>query len=99
MSSALSRYSAREVAVPVYRRLGLNAETIEPLRRPYRELHVEVPARMDDGRLEVLSGFRVQHSGARGPYKGGVRFHAKGRNGSQGRSPYPKRPAGRDSRP
>ena len=30
---------------------------------------------MDDGHLEVLSGFRVQHSGARGPYKGGIRFH------------------------
>jgi glutamate dehydrogenase (NAD(P)+) len=38
-------------------------------------MHVEVPVRMDDGRLEVFAGFRVQHNGARGPYKGGVRFH------------------------
>ena len=56
-------------------RPGLGAEVVALLRRSYGELHVEVPVRMDDGRLEVLSGFRVQHSGARGPYKGGVRFH------------------------
>ncbi len=45
------------------------------LRMPYRELHVEVPVRMDDGRVRVFPGFRVQHSGARGPYKGGIRYH------------------------
>jgi glutamate dehydrogenase (NAD(P)+) len=38
-------------------------------------MHVEVPVRMDHGRLEVFSGYRVQHNGARGPYKGGIRFH------------------------
>ena len=56
-------------------RVGIDPEIIELLRRPYRELHVVVPVRMDDGHLEVLHGFRVQHSGARGPYKGGIRFH------------------------
>jgi len=56
-------------------RLGMDPEIVELLRRPYRELHVEVPVRMDDGHLVVLHGFRVQHSAARGPYKGGVRFH------------------------
>ena len=56
-------------------RIGLAAELVELLRRPYRELYVAVPLRRDDGRLEVLQGFRVQHSGARGPYKGGVRYH------------------------
>ena len=56
-------------------RLGLGSEVVELLSRPHRELHVAVPVRMDDGRLAVLHGFRVQHSGARGPYKGGVRFH------------------------
>ena len=56
-------------------RVGIDPEIVELLRRPYRELHVEVPVRMDDGRLAVFSGFRVQHSAARGPYKGGVRFH------------------------
>jgi glutamate dehydrogenase (NAD(P)+) len=45
------------------------------LKTPYREMRVEVPVRMDDGRLEVLIGYRVQHNGARGPYKGGIRFH------------------------
>jgi glutamate dehydrogenase (NAD(P)+) len=45
------------------------------MRTPYRELRVEVPVRMDDGRLEVFIGYRVQHNGARGPYKGGIRFH------------------------
>lgn len=45
------------------------------MKTPYRELRVEVPVRMDDGRLEVFIGYRVQHNGARGPYKGGIRFH------------------------
>ena len=38
-------------------------------------MHVEVPVRLDSGKLEVFSGYRVQHNGARGPYKGGIRFH------------------------
>ncbi|MEM7246059.1 MAG: Glu/Leu/Phe/Val dehydrogenase dimerization domain-containing protein [Acidobacteriota bacterium] len=42
---------------------------------PYREVSVEVPVTMDDGRLEVYMGFRVQHNGARGPMKGGIRYH------------------------
>lgn len=45
------------------------------LRQPYRELKVEVPVRMDDGALKVFVGYRVQHNAARGPYKGGVRYH------------------------
>ncbi|HET6342020.1 MAG TPA: Glu/Leu/Phe/Val dehydrogenase dimerization domain-containing protein [Gemmatimonadota bacterium] len=45
------------------------------MKTPYRELRVEVPVRMDDGRLEVFIGYRIQHNGARGPYKGGIRFH------------------------
>ena len=45
------------------------------LRGTYRELRVQVPVRMDDGRLEVFTGYRVQHNGARGPYKGGIRYH------------------------
>jgi glutamate dehydrogenase (NAD(P)+) len=56
-------------------RLGLEDDIRKLLSRPFREMHVEVPVRMDDGRLEVFAGFRVQHNGARGPYKGGVRFH------------------------
>lgn len=45
------------------------------LKTPYREMRVEVPVRRDDGRLDVYIGYRVQHNGARGPYKGGIRFH------------------------
>jgi glutamate dehydrogenase (NAD(P)+) len=47
----------------------------EILRTSYRELTVQVPVRMDDGRLEVYTGYRVQHNAARGPYKGGIRYH------------------------
>jgi len=56
-------------------RLGLEPDIALLLRSPFREMHVEVPVRMDDGRIEVFSGYRVQHNGARGPYKGGIRFH------------------------
>src|SRR5262245_59629302 len=45
------------------------------LSHSFRELRVEVPVRMDDGHLEVFIGYRVHHNGARGPYKGGTRFH------------------------
>jgi glutamate dehydrogenase (NAD(P)+) len=56
-------------------RLNLPGGIRDMLRRPWRELQVQVPIRMDDGRIEVYSGYRVQHNGARGPYKGGVRYH------------------------
>ena len=42
---------------------------------PWRELRVALPVRMDDGRVEVFIGYRVQHNAARGPYKGGVRYN------------------------
>jgi len=48
---------------------------IEKLRYPERSLLVSVPVRMDDGRLRVFKGYRVQHSTVRGPAKGGIRFH------------------------
>ncbi len=47
------------------------------LRSPYREMVVQVPVRMDDGHLEMFHGYRVQHNGVRGPYKGGIRYHHK----------------------
>jgi glutamate dehydrogenase (NAD(P)+) len=56
-------------------RLGLADDKREVLASSYRELAVQVPLRMDDGRLVVYRGYRVQHNGARGPYKGGIRFH------------------------
>ncbi|MEA3485902.1 MAG: Glu/Leu/Phe/Val dehydrogenase dimerization domain-containing protein, partial [Candidatus Aerophobetes bacterium] len=45
------------------------------LREPMRELHVSIPVRMDNGEIKVFKGFRVQHNNARGPCKGGIRFH------------------------
>ena len=55
--------------------LGLSEDSYHVLRHPWRELHVSVPVRMDDGHVEVFTGYRVQHNGARGPYKGGIRYH------------------------
>jgi glutamate dehydrogenase (NAD(P)+) len=56
-------------------RIDLDEEMRDVLRGSYREVRVQVPVRMDDGRLFVFNGYRVQHNGARGPYKGGVRYH------------------------
>ena len=55
--------------------VGLDDEMRQVLRTSYREISVQVPIRMDDGRLAVFTGYRVQHNGARGPYKGGIRYH------------------------
>ena len=55
--------------------VGLADEMRAIFRSSYRELTVQVPVRMDDGHLEVFTGYRVQHNAARGPYKGGVRYH------------------------
>ena len=56
-------------------RLGLEDHRREVLASSYRELGVQVPLRMDDGTMTVCRGYRVQHNGARGPYKGGIRYH------------------------
>ena len=58
-------------------RLGLADGVRDMLRKPWRELSVSVPVRMDDGTIEVFNGYRIQHNGVRGPYKGGVRYHPK----------------------
>jgi glutamate dehydrogenase (NAD(P)+) len=59
----------------VAKRIGLDPSIHRILRRPERELTVSIPVMMDDGQIEVFSGYRVQHSSARGPCKGGVRYH------------------------
>lgn len=59
----------------VGRMLGLNECMIEILKRPRRELTVNFPVRMDDGRVRNFVGYRVQHNSARGPCKGGIRYH------------------------
>jgi glutamate dehydrogenase len=55
--------------------IGLDESTRELLRSPLREYHFSIPVRMDDGGVKVFRGFRVQHNDARGPCKGGIRFH------------------------
>ena len=55
--------------------LQLDDEMSAILTTPYREITVQVPVRLDDGSLLVARGYRVQHNGARGPYKGGIRYH------------------------
>ncbi len=55
--------------------LELDRATHDMLRWPLRELHVTLPVKMDDGNFKVFHGFRVQYNDARGPCKGGIRFH------------------------
>ena len=55
--------------------IELDADIRKILKTPFREVKVELPVRMDDGHIEVFLGYRVQHNGARGPMKGGLRFH------------------------
>src|SRR5512144_1707879 len=42
---------------------------------PYREVTVQIPVKLSDGEVHTFSGYRIQHNGARGPYKGGIRYH------------------------
>jgi glutamate dehydrogenase (NAD(P)+) len=55
--------------------LELDQPTRELLRQPLREYHFSIPVRMDNGSVRVFRGFRCQHNDARGPCKGGIRFH------------------------
>ena len=57
--------------------LGVAESTRAVLRMPMAEMRVEVPLRRDDGELTVLVGYRVQHNNARGPFKGGIRYHPR----------------------
>jgi glutamate dehydrogenase/leucine dehydrogenase len=55
--------------------LGLSRNDYITMTQPERELTVSIPVSMDDGRIEIFQGYRVQHSSTRGPCKGGIRFH------------------------
>ncbi len=55
--------------------LELDQPTRDLLRQPLREYHFSIPVRMDDNSVRVFRGFRCQHNDARGPCKGGIRFH------------------------
>ena len=55
--------------------LSLDSQIAEMLRWPMREYKFMIPIRLDDGTTRVFFGYRVQHNDARGPCKGGIRFH------------------------
>ena len=57
------------------KKLNLNESDYVALKHCERQLQVSVPVVMDDGSVQVFEGYRVQHNSARGPYKGGIRFH------------------------
>ena len=77
--SSSGRENPRDITSRNFRlaaeRLGLDEEMRTLLSTPFRELRVEVPVRLDDGSLKVFLGYRIQHNGARGPAKGGIRYH------------------------
>jgi glutamate dehydrogenase (NAD(P)+) len=72
-------YNSYEMAQAQFDRaaalLGLDEATRQLLRQPLREYAFAIPVRMSDGVMRVFRGFRVQHNDARGPSKGGIRFH------------------------
>lgn len=74
-----SSFNAFEMAQAQFDRiadlLDLDEGTRDLLRNPMREYHFSIPVRMDDNTVKVFKGFRVQHNDARGPGKGGIRFH------------------------
>lgn len=56
-------------------KIELDGATRELLRQPMREYHFSIPVHMDDGSVRIFRGYRVQHNDAKGPAKGGIRFH------------------------
>ncbi|MGD8540876.1 MAG: Glu/Leu/Phe/Val dehydrogenase [Desulfobacteraceae bacterium] len=76
MSEALNPFKiAQQQLDTAAQRLGLDAATHELLRWPMQELKVTLPVRMDDGSTRIFHGFRVAYNTARGPAKGGLRWH------------------------
>jgi glutamate dehydrogenase (NAD(P)+) len=66
---------AQEQFDSVAEMVGLDPYVSSVLRVPMREFSFQIPVRMDDGTMQVFTGYRVQHNDARGPSKGGIRFH------------------------
>lgn len=58
-------------------RLGVGDDSRAVIKSAYREVQVQVPVRLRDTTVHVFSGYRVQHNGARGPFKGGIRYHER----------------------
>jgi glutamate dehydrogenase len=75
-------YNPFEIAQEQFDRMAdvleLNQSARDLLRVPLREYHFSIPVRMDDGDTKIFRAFRIQHNDARGPCKGGIRFHPMG---------------------
>ncbi|HZK34644.1 MAG TPA: Glu/Leu/Phe/Val dehydrogenase [Bacillota bacterium] len=67
--------SAQEQFDKVAANLDLNSSTCDLLRQPMYETHFTIPVKMDDGSTKMFKAFRIRHNDARGPSKGGIRFH------------------------
>ena len=68
-------FSARKQLENVAELIKLSDSELEYLKHSRRELSVSIPVKMDNGKLKVFLGYRVQHNDIRGPYKGGLRYH------------------------
>ncbi|MCO6452941.1 MAG: Glu/Leu/Phe/Val dehydrogenase [Caldilineales bacterium] len=79
MTAMKRRYSASDVANAQFdkavRFMHLPDDLVEYLRTPKRELTVNFPVLMDDGRMRMFTGYRIHHSTVKGPTKGGIRYH------------------------
>ena len=76
MSGQINEFQmAQQQFDEVAKLLNLDPQIAEVLRWPMREFSFRIPVRMDDGSIHSFQGFRVQHNDARGPHKGGIRFH------------------------
>lgn len=79
MASEEWRSATSEMAIQQFDvaadKLGIDPNLAGRLRRPDRAMIVSVPTRMDDGRVHVFTGYRVQHNDVLGPFKGGIRYH------------------------
>lgn len=74
VTDSVTRYSLA-AAEQLSKLSGLDSDLLRMISKPKREIAVEVPLRKDDGKVTSFKGFRVQHNDARGPFKGGLRFH------------------------
>jgi glutamate dehydrogenase/leucine dehydrogenase len=68
-------HNAMEQLDKVAKIKNYNSEFLARLRQPNRELRIAIPVAMDDGSQKIFEGYRVQYNNARGPYKGGIRYH------------------------
>lgn len=76
MTASLNPFTNAQAQLDkVVERLNLEPDLHEILREPMREIHVSLPVRMDNGKVRIFKGFRVQYNDACGPTKGGIRFH------------------------